>query len=730
MRFADDSPQDGVAGAVVQEVQLVVNGVTRPDLEPRVVRQQAGATSQVGRILQATGRFRPVNYNTPSVHDGDFDRSNFYRERKIPLYADYLYRLDHAAGVDVSEATNLEGLVANFTVEKSAGVLRADGNEQLVFLFDVSQEPVVESVEVEALLGNDYRVEVSLLNTIDPRGKTYYQKFRSSFYHMALRAEGNVQDRSNFERVRFEIAEHTGHFAYSADVRLRLPGLEVIGEYARSSVYARYPGEREGAPFFDEGPRSAQRGSAYYLNATHWFGRGGLGSEFYAINPGFQTEMRTFVDWEKGLTDTNLSGMANQTIYWQLVEDNEDGDAYPERRLGNLPGLINDAKGYDIDGVFKGQDEDHDGTPDINRNLNDIPDFEEPFLMYDVEPNAYVYGLDRNHNDEPDYREDDGEVDYPYDYDQRGYHLFGQWNLNRHWSGAIGHHAVEQIAGSGRNRSTYGLLNYRREGPGRVRRFLFENQLRHVQDDIADEYVVMDETPLRNADFGAGGLSFNYTEPGIVRPPHFIHRFRSDLVLYQDSYVNETYSEGWLRPWSTLHVVQKIRLRLNWQRGGQLYNGLFQRQRRLDFWTWVSRLEYSWHWGELSLTPQYKFMLLRLTDRERELELQSEVRSIPLLRLTWPLLSRTTLRAAIQGLGPLPYRRQDRVATRNTFDQRTMFVTLTNSSKYFGYELVTIVGVNRDRKEFDTRFQDSRSFHTWTLFVRALVGFTEEGRLY
>ena len=729
VRFADDSPLDGVGGAVVQEVQLIVNGAARPDLPPQVVRQQAGATSQVGRILQATGRFRPTNYNTPNVHDSDFDRSNFYREREIPLYADYFYRLDHSAGADVSKATNLEGLLASFTVETAAGVLRADGDEQVVFLFDVSQEPVVESVEVEALLGNDYRVEVALLNTKDPRGKTYYQRYRSSFLHVALRAKGNVQDMSNLKRVRFEIAEHTGHFAYGADVRVRLVGLEVLGEYARSSLYARYPGQLEGTPTFDKGPRFAERGSAYYLNATRWFGRGRVGGEFFAINPEFQTEIRTFLDWN-GLNDTNLGGMAHQTIYWQLVEDNEDGDPYPDRRLGNLPGLVNDAKGYDIDGVFIGQDEDNDGTPDINRNLNDIPDFEEPFLMYDVEPNAYVFGLDRNHNDEPDFREDDGEVDYPYDYDQRGYHLFGQWDLDRHWSAAVGRHAVEQIAGSGRNRSTYGLLSFRREGLGRLRRLVFENHLRQVQDDIADEYVVMDEIPLRNANFGAGGLSHVYLEPGIERPPHFVPRFRRDQVLYQDSYINETYLEGRLKPWSTLDVVQRIRLRLNWQQGGQLYNGLFQRERRLDFWTWVSRVEYTWHWGKLNLTPQYKFMLLRLIDRERDLELQSEVRSIPLLRLTWPLLSRTTLRAAIQGPGPLPYRREDRVAMRNSFDQHTMFITLTNRSKYFGYELVTIVGINRDKKEFDTHFQDFRSFDTWALFARALVGFTEDGRLY
>ena len=80
----------------------------------------------------------------------------------------------------------------------------------------------------------------------------------------------------------------------------------------------------------------------------------------------------------------------------------------------------------DLDGVFLGQDEDNDGIVDTDRNFNGIPDYDETFMMYRVEPNEYVYGLDRNHNDEPDQREDDWVADYPYDPDQRGFHLFGQ----------------------------------------------------------------------------------------------------------------------------------------------------------------------------------------------------------------------------------------------------------------------------------------------------------------
>ena len=139
--------------------------------------------------------------------------------------------------------------------------------------------------------------------------------------------------------------------------------------------------------------------------------------------------------------------------------------AYPRDRVGT-----------DLDGVWVNQDTDNDGAPDTNRNLNRLPDYEEPFLMFDVEPNSYVYGLDRNNNDEPDPREDDAEVDYPYEYDERGYHLFGQWKLTQHWSAAAGRYDINEIAGSGHNRSTYGQVSYRRKGQGRTQKPLLRER--------------------------------------------------------------------------------------------------------------------------------------------------------------------------------------------------------------------------------------------------------------
>ena len=212
-------------------------------------------------------------------------------------------------------------------------------------------------------------------------------------------------------------------------------------------------------------------------------------------------------------------------------------------------------------------------------------------------------------------------------------------------------------------------------------------------------------------------------------PPVFFSTAVPDLLFYRDSYVNDSYLDLEVRPWPALRVVQKLRVRFNWQEGGLSYDGQFQRDRRVDFWTWVNRVEYTWQLGRMRITPQYKFMLLRLLDRDAEIDLLAESRSIPILRLEAQLLGRTSLRAGIQGFAGLPYRVADETARRNSFDQRTAFISLLNRSAYFGYDLVTIVGLGRDQREYNTGFEDARDFDSLTFFVRAIVGFTEFGRV-
>lgn len=140
--------------------------------------------------------------------------------------------------------------------------------------------------------------------------------------------------------------------------------------------------------------------------------------------------------------------------------------------------------------------------------------------------------------------------------------------------------------------------------------------------------------------------------------------------------------------------------------------------------------DYTWRWSDWELRPQFKFLILRLEDRAAELRLRSEYRVIPILLVKRPLLRRTILQAGVQGLGPAPYRVVVRTNESSSFEQRTAFVTLTNRSRYFGYELNTIVGIKRDRLKFDNVFLRNRNRNELTGFVRAVIGFGEYYRPY
>ena len=692
VQFKDDSPEDGRGGATIQKVTLYLDGEPRPDIEPIVIRHRGTAPTQVGRVLRLDNSFRPTQYAQIS--------GQFYGEDEMPLYADYLYRIDHQRGLDVSGFTNLKGLLKTFTIEPADQVLHADGDSRLVYLYEVAGEPSAQTAAVEALVADDFHIAVTTISEVSPRAREYSGRYWATFFREAKRARGNVRDGTNIQTVRFKVGEQTAHFSYGADVSFRLPGLEINAEYARTARHFRFPAHENREPAYDRAPRFAERGAAYFVNGTHWFDGGLIGGEYFAINPEYVSEMRQYMDPVISTYDPQ-----HRLWKWKLVEDNDEADIWPDILL----------VGYDLDGVFPSQDQDQNGIPDIDRDFDGIPDFEEPFLMFDAEPNEFTYGLDRNHNEEPDLREDDWKADYPYDYDQGGYHLFGQLELTQHWTLAAGRYAARQIAGHRRNMANYAILGYRRDGLGVLRNLYFENSTQRVRDDVPDLYLSVVDPPARARLLGYGNRS-NVSEA------------RQDPLKYKNSYVNESYLEADVRLWRSLKVAQQLRLRLNWQRGDDFASGFAERRRLLALWTAVSSVEYARYWGPLTLTPQFKFLFLRETDRTFDQDLNSEYRVIPIVRAELPLMRQTRLQAGVQGFGPLPYRLQDETERRNSLKRYTSFLNLVNVSSYFGYELNTIVGIYKDHLEFDEPLLRNSEFDRMAFVIRSYVGFPAYGR--
>ena len=717
VRISDDSPGDGRGGPMVYGVQLVVNGEVRPDLVPDVVRRDlTDRFTVVGKTSPMDGSFRPSRYYEPGIAR----TPGPYWGMETPLFADYLYRRDYALDPDdpnVASNTDVDRLVEFVGWEDPSQVQRADGTEALVYYFDLEGLTHVRSVEVEASVGNDYRIEVADLSVSNPReGTPYDTRYGVPFYKTVRRAEGNVQDLSNVERIRIPIGTETGQSVWGVNMALDLVGLRVRGEFAESITYSRYrdgtPGEQvvwaAGKPVLREanGARHRRGDRAGYVQLERETERYGFGGELFSIGPMFNQRLSARPG-DLVLQVQSERSLENKTSFFSLLDDNDDQDSNPESKIpGAAPGDLS---------VFPGQDADNDGIPDTNRNLNQLPDYLEPFLLYEVDPDEYVYGLDFNNNDVVDEREDDQEVDLPYDRDLRGAHGYIRWQP---WTGAgatVGWLQSHQIAGGGRNDQGYIRLRYSGEHPG-VGEWLIEDELKRVWDDVPDDVyswtAFTTDVDILTISTASGRFSYERT-------------FVTDQLNYRNSLVNRLYLSGilkWLPGW---RIVTRLKLEHNRQYGGRLGDGSEQDVDRIRSLAWVQQADYTWRWGNLTLQPALKGLWLKRIQQLADRALDHTRTVVPLVMARYELSPATEVKAGLQGLPGWWFEETHLAEPRNSFKRRTTMVFLSNMSDYSGYKISTNLGVKQDRLEYADEFRFLESFDTTEIFVRLFMGYAQ-----
>ena len=121
-----------------------------------------------------------------------------------------------------------------------------------------------------------------------------------------------------------------------------------------------------------------------------------------------------------------------------------------------------------------------------------------------------------------------------------------------------------------------------------MQHFFFESSFQRVRDDIADAFVARRATPqvlgfsYRGLVTRNRGLSYASQVSGVVQ---------SDPLLYQDSYVSETYLEARLNPWSTREVRPEGPHRVpDWTRYGPTGYPTLLRALPNDLQTIISKL--------------------------------------------------------------------------------------------------------------------------------------------
>ena len=586
--------------------------------------------------------------------------------------------------------------------ELSGGGREAVGREAVVYEFSVPPELSVRSARFTADVADDYRIGIAQTHeflNIDRRGdevlaeqvwpapfapneaasrrpfKWYIEEDEVPYFTVA-RSRGTPASGGNRHLVSFDYGMPTGQTLASVDWEFDLVGLSLSGEIAHNLQNYIYP-------------VGANRGDRHTASAAAWWIKGlkalrdglSVGGELYRMEPDYAGG---YDSWRGGLPfhlDETVSGrVQSRTQEFPLLEDNDDNDQWPDEHPSEVPQGGEHYPGWPNSRTYPGLDENHDNIPDSDRNENFIPDWEEPFITYDSEPTDFVYGIDLNNNGVPDFRENDDRPDFPYVRDQKGHHLFAQYDLPGPIGGtaAVGRYDGRGIAGGGRSRATYLRYGYLKDRPG-LGLFRVDYDLKRVKDDIED-HTYVHVIPPDDVDVVAwinqpDGPPWS---PGLHRPA------TPDSLFMRDSWVSTAFVETRYRAVGNLIVETAFLWRRNSQAEIAGTDGFFQPDDIRSRLSLVNKLSHEWSHRALTVQARFKHRL-----RYHKIDSEADARTsssdfIPICTLTYRLTEGTHFLAGVQGFPLLPFKHWDRARADGTYTQRDYLLMVRIRSEYFG----------------------------------------------
>ena len=561
------------------------------------------------------------------------------------------------------------------------GFLAADGDEQIEITYNFraptynGPDPsTIRRVQFELVVANDYHIEMS------SDRQTNLPENQPVFLTLA-RAAGNVGDGSNLRLLRFDYGLPTGNDIFGFTLEMQdVKGFRLYAEYDRSRLFRKYPNRS----FTTH--RSARDGAdAWMVNLARkgypWFFFG----ELYSMDHDYSTT--SLVSTASG--DIDYTDPA--TNFYEWVEDNDDQDRIPDWHRRSMPRN----QGPDLE-IFPGLDENNDFISDFNQNDNDfrpnfIPDYEEPFLRFNVDRPEFLFGVDMNNNFWIDRFENDEEPDYPYKRNRRGGNAYIGANILPSMRVTVGHKQVRMLSAKREERSTYALFSWDVDlaGVGRLRAF---DMFKVVEDDIADNLV-------------------QWAQP--VGSPATLQRIEDPLAA-PDTWTNSAFVSFEYAGTGRFEVGNKLKYDIWRQRESQA-----DFRRTFQFFGLINKFEYQQPLFEhLTLIPRVKNEL-RL---EAPLLRNNPVRKENTLLLS--LMARTSiLRRSIVQAG-LEYsifnQIEDPVPAGLAKDANELVVACqySNTGDYLGYKVTTQLGVRINR--IDRKGEDA--FTGVTQFVTIFAG--------
>ncbi len=574
------------------------------------------------------------------------------------------------------------------------GFLAADGPERIIVNYDfndpgyVGPDPTtIVAVDFNYVLANDFKVEMwsdrqtGLRATPPPPLTAEVIDAAQPALIAVRRAEGNVADITNLQRIEFSYGLPTANLVAGFTIEgTGVLGFDFYGEWDRNKRYFQFPN----AALFNEGEEhavSSEGSDAWHFNVSRNVFPYFFYGEAYAIDEAYSTT--AFLVSATG--DVQYDN--TQRHLYEFVDDNDDQDRFPDWiRFGST----NDRS------IFPGWDQNNDFISDFNQNdnataANIIPDYDEPFLRYNVDRPEFLFGIDLNNNNWIDRFEDDDLPDYPYKPDRRGYNVFGGIHLAPDMRLTIGRTDEQSQATDAFNETNYAMFTLDRDYAdlGHLRVF---NMLKQAKDTIPD--ARREPTPFVGAPI----------QP-VVR----------DILAAQDTWINTAYAQFDYQGIEGLNVVNKLK----WERFQQ--NAEDPRdsigrplESTASFLGLINKVDYMYGLGRFDLQPRCKSEFLRQTpfvaDEERREEWALTVQLIARL----PVMRRTVIESGVERLW-FRDRVQDEAALRaagflqDTGDWRSTHIALqlSTTSDYQGYRLTTQAGVRFGRILSERVIEDS-----------------------
>ncbi len=688
VRLGDDSPEDGQGGAVLfaQEVEITTT----------LVRQVAGADTvrTVARDTVIVGS----DIGFGPVRQGGTMRDGF-------LSADGTERITLKYVLAPGEGEDEDGTL-RFLLQQHLGLTLAEAEDALA---------QVSNVRFRLVLGSDYRVEVAS----DRQTNAVEQP---QFLEVA-RAPGNIKNRLNQRQVVFDYGLPTAVQIQGLSAEIRdFHGFDFYGEFNINTRYRKYPAIQREKHRGIAGIAGDKRSVGWMANLAKRRGAWHFFAEAFGMDDGYSTNIRPVNS--AGTVDYSPQAI---TRSYDLVDDNDDNDRHPDQQrifqgsLIPLPGreVSDRSLGTADPEVFPGYDENHDFISDFNQNSNVdrrnfFPDYDEPFLRYHADRPEFLFGMDLNNNAWVDRFENDDLADYPYKKDHWGYNLYGRVQVNPRIRLTLGRLSQEQRQDNRDNRTNYGIFTFAKDDPvwGRLRVF---DMVKRVEDTILDP---LSQWIMPRQAFGQAGetAGTNQAVP--------------DLLAGENTWINTFYADwDYASPelWSTRHRFkwetwrqQDTQVEFHQDAEGRIVldekgapmvafdplgpDGRNGREHS-GFVGLIDKVNYTYLWGRVSLSPRFKSEYLRATPFSRAQEKEGSWDALFFFFVQFPLLVNSDVQLGWEQrfFYELRAREKDLDPGLFTGDFRgqVLGLQLSNRSSYVGYAFTTQLGLRYDRRSLE-----------------------------